>query len=403
MRRKTPSEGRTTLYMVDRDAWKWAKEKASALKYSSTSEYMFDLLKKQMVKSSDETFLRALEKRYELKHYTVGMMADFCDLTRKEIIDKMSKYGFSIDDPDIGSARRRVHDLLYENGIKPLEDHIYSQLIQSHDNGLMLLPKCFIDSTDFINELTVSYEELLYFVGENRKVRKWIDDLIMDEPVPDVLHIFKKLSLNKKQIELSGGIDWRSTLLYFACVELFYRQMGLLLKHFFEKNQSYHAQQKILTKLDEFFSDTIDFWGGKVQSSCFRDLLDIVTQNMLPTDHILPPRSLKNKLRLKGPSNEERTYVDYEKSYFPIEINDGMAQKRLPPEIKDLETIFPNPANFFDYISYFHENSKAFGTRIKAIVIEREKFQSNFKEGNMVPSSISYSRYSHVEVIQSEQ
>ena len=145
--------------------------------------------------------------------------------------------------------------------------------------------------------------------------------------------------------------------------------MGLLLKYYFEKKQSYHSQQKILKKFDNLFFDANDLWGDKVQSSSFQHLLEIVTLNMLPTVRIFPPISIKDKLRLKGPSNEERTYVDYEKSYFPIEINDGVAQKRLPPEIKDLESIIPQSSNFLKYLPFLEENPKAFGTKIKAVLI----------------------------------
>ncbi len=45
------TQDRTNIYVVDKDLWAWAMYRAKTLRYKTTSDYIFDLIKLDKEKS----------------------------------------------------------------------------------------------------------------------------------------------------------------------------------------------------------------------------------------------------------------------------------------------------------------------------------------------------------------
>src|SRR3990172_3078427 len=128
MRRPVESDGRTTVYVTDREVWDWAKETASARKMASVSELLFEALGDAMRQGTEERLLRCLEKWCELGHFTLAAVADGALLPREKVLGAMRGHGIDPDEGGTSRAREQVHRLLRRAGLAPGEDVILARM-----------------------------------------------------------------------------------------------------------------------------------------------------------------------------------------------------------------------------------------------------------------------------------
>jgi hypothetical protein len=387
MRKKVQSEGRSTLYITDKKLWAWAKKHAASRGYASASEFIFNLIKSEKEKGFDETLLKAIENYYELNHYTIGVMADTCNLSRKEIIEWMLNKGFSIDAKNIENARKRIHDMLRAYRIPPREEVIYSKLINTDISGITLLAECFEDSEEFRHELAFYYNALLSHLGEDRELRMLLEKIIEEPPVPTSSKILKNLQLDTNKVELWGPMDWRPVLLYFSAIGLFYKEMGLL--HQYLGGQKEYLQE-LLRAIHRFFYDLKVFWGNKVQTKIFQTFWRRTSYTNCYSDGILPPMLLVSEKSDNIPTNgrisDELVLIDHEKSYYPIKIDDFIKRYNLPIDIKFIVEKLPKKEQRIISVA-------------KEVTFIWERWEDIYKN-ELVPDSLTYTSFTftHKEV-----
>ncbi len=390
MRRKVDSKGRTTLYVTDKDIWERAKKEATKQKYASVSEYIFKLLKKEAEsyeRQEEQKYLSALEKYYELDHWTLGILAEACDLTRPEAIERMKKYNFSVEKSDLGHTRDRIHELLSIKGIEPFEAQIYSQIARSNKTGLALLPLFFSEPQEFCNELAFHYALLLSQVQEEIEFRKSLDEFIEKYDIPKSEWILNRLSINKNSISPEGPTDWYSPLLYLASVGLFHKQTSLLCGYFIGSN---NHQQKLFRNLNSVFFEAMKEWHECYNTNFFQNLWQIARQvshhiTSHPLYDIEIPHS-KSNVRLslppypsKGRKEVSKNLCDLNKNYYLEEIDNALP---VPQAKQARKVVEPPLLSFDEIVKEIRDKNAKFYLRI----ID-ETFGEVYKKGSLVPDS----------------
>lgn len=323
MRRRASKEGRTTLYIVDRKLWQEAKKAAANRRNASVSEVVFDAIKTSIHDAGEVDFLRAIEKRTELAHFTVGAISDACRMTRGETMERMTQMGFSIDEPDLESMRKEVHKRLRMAGVVPREELILPTLVSNGQPGLEALKSCFGASWgEYASELQLTWDSIWQATSESREMRSWFEESVDSSAKRKVEELLERLSLADQDSSLPGPKDWHYSLLYLAAVGLAFGQARLL-KEYFESQS--HAQFAILSWLTGIRAEAQEIWGPFAHTPAFRSLWGVVTReklDALPSAPAVPIPEISTRATRSGDRQGSitRGFVMMEEALYPVDI-----------------------------------------------------------------------------------
>ncbi|MDE1821885.1 MAG: hypothetical protein KGJ23_09915 [Euryarchaeota archaeon] len=326
MRKRAPKEARTTLFVVDTKVWEKAKELAAREKVASVSEVVFDALKDKVETSQHVALLRALEKRFELGHYTIGAVAQACGLTRGEVLEQMEKLGFSLDEGDQDRARARVHDLLREAGVAPREERLFLRLSKPDvPVDLEVLPHIFEpDRSDLRNELQLLLDETWGLASRDRRIRASIESTLGRSGTPTTNSVLTSLRVPPGELEIPGPEDWTSLLLFLAGASVVSGQLQLLLGHF---GLDEGSRVTVLSWLTRFQEHATESWlrdADPRATAAFKELWQTVTgeRTIAPLPLATSPAPVTvepEQLPHSGRKTTEAFLVEKPDLAFPVE------------------------------------------------------------------------------------
>lgn len=389
MRRKATKEGRTTLYIVDRQLWKEAKDAAASRNSASVSEVIFDAIKSSIVDSREVDLLRALEKHFELSHFSIGAVAEACHMTRAEVVDRMNSWGIDLEDPDVSKQRREIHKRLRLNGAAPREERVLARFLSEDLHQLDALHTCFENQLgEFANEYQLLLDTIWQSTSQDKTTRSWFEGLVEASIGKDLSPLFQNLHLESSSVSVPGPRDWHYALAYFAAVGLAFDQGRLLRDHFEHRDTQ---QVNILSWLSEIRAGAQQEWKSVASATEFSNLWKFVTQERL--DGILasptttqPETVLTNVIPRNGPHKLIRDFVAIDDGRFPIDL----VVAPLPAEARG--PLARTAHSLFDMGFYWAE--KGLNVRRHS----QETLTEEFKPGVPVPRAIAYSREFKVEV-----
>jgi hypothetical protein len=170
---------RTTLFVMDKDAWIKSKAQTELLGYSSVSEYIFSLLKADLDREvSLQLLLLELEKYYELDFYTLELVAEKTALPLRIVIKLMNELNLPLPEEKTFANMQRIHEEITKNKLLPREIQSILNLKKEFEkkddllNNADMLIALFPNEEERTMEVLTKVRSILLEVLENTNLEK---------------------------------------------------------------------------------------------------------------------------------------------------------------------------------------------------------------------------------------